>query len=88
MLSMKKRGVVDVTTLTEEVVVFAFSKAWNRLVPNSFLDSLAPDARYASQWVFDQLVPPGGTHAGPGEFAGSDDFEVVAFMVILPEHNN
>jgi hypothetical protein len=46
-----------VTTLTEEVV-FAFAKAWNRLVPNGFLDLLAPDARYASQWVFDELVPP------------------------------
>jgi len=30
------------------------------------------------------LFSPGGTHARPGEFAGSDDFEVVAFMVILP----
>jgi len=44
------------TTLTEEKVVFAFAKAWNRLVPNGFLDLLAPDARYASQWVFDELV--------------------------------
>ncbi len=39
------------TTLTEEKVVFAFAKAWNRLVPDGFLDLLAPDARYASQWV-------------------------------------
>ncbi|BBA33680.1 DNA-dependent ATPase, SNF2 family protein [Methylocaldum marinum] len=31
------------------------------------------------------LFTPGGTHAIKGEFAGSNDFEVVAFMVILPE---
>ena len=30
------------------------------------------------------LFTPGGTHAIKGEFAGSNDFEVVAFMVILP----
>ena len=44
------------TTLTEENAVFAFAKAWNRLVPDGFLDLLAPDARYASQWVFDELA--------------------------------
>ncbi|SFM90868.1 helicase-related protein [Halopseudomonas yangmingensis] len=31
------------------------------------------------------LFTPGGTHAIKGEFAGSNDFEVVAFMAILPE---
>ncbi len=31
------------------------------------------------------LFTPGGTHALPGEFAGINDFEVVAFLVILPE---
>lgn len=30
------------------------------------------------------LFSPGGTHAMKGEFAGSNDFEVLAFMVILP----
>ena len=29
------------------------------------------------------LFSPGGTHAMKGEFAGSNDFEVIAFMVIL-----
>ncbi len=29
------------------------------------------------------LFTPGGTHAGKGEFAGMNDFEVVAFLVIL-----
>jgi hypothetical protein len=31
------------------------------------------------------LFTPGGTHALAGEFAGIDDFEVVAYLVVLPE---
>jgi hypothetical protein len=31
------------------------------------------------------LFTPGGTHALKGEFAGIDDFEVVAFLVVMPE---
>ena len=31
------------------------------------------------------LFSPGGTHAQKGEFAGINDFEVVAYLVILPE---
>ncbi len=31
------------------------------------------------------LFTPGGTHALKGEFAGISDFEVVAFLIILPE---
>jgi hypothetical protein len=30
------------------------------------------------------LFTPGGTHTGKGEFAGMNDFEVVAFLVVLP----
>ena len=30
------------------------------------------------------LFTPGGTHALAGEFAGIDDFEVVAYLVVLP----
>lgn len=30
------------------------------------------------------LFNPGGTHAMKGEFAGSDDFEAMAFIVVLP----
>jgi hypothetical protein len=30
------------------------------------------------------LFSPGGTHAVKGEFAGSNDFEVVAYLVVLP----
>lgn len=44
------------TTLTEENAVFAFATAWNRLEPEGFVNLLAPDARYASQWVVDELV--------------------------------
>lgn len=44
------------TDVTEEDVVFAFAKAWNRLEPDGFLALLSPDARYASQWVFEELV--------------------------------
>lgn len=43
-------------TLTEEDVVFAFAKAWNRLEPDGFLALLAPEVRYTSQWVFDELI--------------------------------
>jgi len=32
----------------------------------------------------ESLFIPGGTHAFKGEFAGIEDFEVVAFLVILP----
>lgn len=31
------------------------------------------------------LFQPGGTYAMKGEFAGMDDFEVVAFVVVLPD---
>ncbi len=30
------------------------------------------------------LFSPGGTHAKKGEFAGIDDFEVVAYLIVLP----
>lgn len=32
------------------------------------------------------LFSPGGTHAMKGEFAGSNDFEVVAYLAVLPDH--
>jgi hypothetical protein len=34
------------------------------------------------------LFAPGGTHALKGEFAGAGDFEVMAFMVVLPNQNS
>jgi hypothetical protein len=33
------------------------------------------------------LFAPGGTHVLKGEVAGSDDFEVIAFLVLVPEYN-
>jgi hypothetical protein len=35
--------------------------------------------------AIESLFTPGGTHALKGEFAGANDFEVVAFLVVLPE---
>jgi hypothetical protein len=32
-----------------------------------------------------RLLAPGGTHVMKGEFSGANDFEVVAYLVILPE---
>lgn len=34
------------------------------------------------------LFTPGGTHALKGEFAGSNDFEVVAYVVVMDADNN
>jgi hypothetical protein len=31
------------------------------------------------------LFTPGGTHAMKGEFHGINDFEVVAFLIVMPE---
>ena len=42
--------------LTESEAVLAFAKAWNRMEPDEFLSLLAPDACYASQWVFEEMV--------------------------------
>jgi hypothetical protein len=33
------------------------------------------------------LFSPGGTHALKGEFVGINDFEVVTFVVVLPEND-
>lgn len=52
----KRNGRESMPALTEDEAVFAFAKAWNRLEPDNFLAMLAPDARYASQWVFEELV--------------------------------
>lgn len=35
----------------------------------------------------ESLFKPGGTHAQRGEFAGQDDVEVIAWLVILPEED-
>lgn len=41
--------------LTEEKAAYLFARAWNRLNPEGFLALLAPEARCASQWVFEEL---------------------------------
>jgi hypothetical protein len=42
--------------LTEADAATAYAKAWNRLDPSEFIDLLTSDARYASQWVFEELT--------------------------------
>ena len=46
--------------------------------------AVASIAGRAEQRAVASLFSPGGTHAMPGEFASSDDFEVAAFLVVLP----
>lgn len=41
---------------TEADAARAFARAWNRLDPADFLEHLRPEARYASQWVLEELV--------------------------------
>ena len=41
--------------LTEKEAAIAYARAWNLLDPEPFLALLAPDACYASQWVFEEL---------------------------------
>lgn len=41
--------------LTEKEAAIAYARAWNRLDASEFLALLAPDAKYSSQWVFDEL---------------------------------
>ena len=40
---------------TELYAATAYACAWNRLDCTEFLELLAPDAHYASQWVFEEL---------------------------------
>jgi hypothetical protein len=35
--------------------------------------------------AIESLFSPGGTYALKGEIAGSKDFEVIAYLIILPE---
>jgi SNF2 family DNA or RNA helicase len=46
--------------------------------------AIASVAGKAEERAVASLFSPGGTHAMKGEFAGANDFEVLAFMVILP----
>ena len=42
--------------LTEAMAATAYARACNRFDPSEFIELLALDCRYASQWVFDELV--------------------------------
>jgi len=42
--------------MTEKDAAIAYAKAWNRLDPTEFLSLLANHARYASQYVFEELL--------------------------------
>ena len=44
------------STLSELDAATAYANAWNALDCSKFVDLLAPDARYASQYVFDELI--------------------------------
>jgi hypothetical protein len=45
----------SIKQLTEANAATAYARAWNRLDASEFIKLLAPDARYASQWVFEEL---------------------------------
>lgn len=42
--------------LTEKDAAIAYARAWNRLECSDFLELLATDAHYESQWVFSELA--------------------------------
>jgi hypothetical protein len=42
--------------LKEADAAKAYAKAWNCLEPETFTDLLAPDALYASPWVFEEMT--------------------------------
>ncbi len=47
--------------------------------------AVASVARKSEERAVASLFTPGGTHALAGEFAGIDDFEVPAYLIVLPE---
>ena len=55
---MKLSGFISsgLTPLTEAMAATAYARACNRFNPGEFIKLLAPDCRYASQWVFDELI--------------------------------
>ena len=53
-------------------------------VQDCLADAVASIVGKKEERAVASLFSPGGTHALKGEFAGINDFEVVAFLVILP----
>ncbi|EAU56103.1 DNA-dependent ATPase, SNF2 family protein [Mariprofundus ferrooxydans PV-1] len=67
---------------------------WNRQTKNGadmrkaqklLAEAAASIAGKSQERAIESLFSPGGTHALKGEFAGQDDVEVIAWLVILPE---
>ncbi|MGW8157390.1 MAG: nuclear transport factor 2 family protein [Desulfoprunum sp.] len=55
MTGFPNNGHQETTMLTEKDAALAFAKAWNRLDCSEFIQLLAEDAVYESQWVFTPL---------------------------------
>ncbi|MGE3424972.1 MAG: helicase-related protein [Dehalococcoidia bacterium] len=56
-----------------------------RKVQQCLASAVAAIVGKTEERAVESLFRPGGTHALRGEFAGSGDFEVAAFFVVLPE---
>ena len=50
----------------------------------SLAAAIASIAGKSDERAVESLFSPGGTRAMRGEFAGMSDFEVIAFLVVLP----
>ena len=55
-----------------------------RVVQRQLAAAVASVVGKSEERAVASLFSPGGTHALAGEFAGADDFEVVAYLAILP----
>ena len=62
----------------------ATARTWTRS-RSSWPQAVASVVGKKEERAVASLFTPGGTHAMKGEFAGINDFEVVAFLVVLPE---
>jgi len=56
-----------------------------RAAQRLFAAAVASIAGKSQERAVASLFTPGGTYAMKGEFAGINDFEVVAYLVVLPE---
>jgi hypothetical protein len=54
-LSLQVNNMDNTEALTELDAATAYARAWNALDATQFLELLAPDAHYASQWVCEEL---------------------------------
>ncbi len=68
---------------------YLFSRICNRMMRLALAQQLlaaaiASIAGKTQERAAASLFSPGGTHALPGEFAGMGNFEVVAWLAVLP----